>query len=124
MLHCHRWSHSVCKIFFFFFFSFDLSHTSLISSCLLLKLNYSHNLISPLKSFRLLLLSRSHLSDLELSHLSVTSHLHFSSFFFPLNVRISGSHLTIFLFFCALSHIKFLPNPNPTEQLVVFPSQS
>ena len=62
-------------------------------------------------------------SPLRLRTQSLISHQP-PSFFFPLNLKILGSHLTIFLFFFALSHIMFLPNPYPTEQLIVFPSQS
>ena len=43
--------------------------------------------------------------------------------FFPFNLRLSPNHFSL-LFLLSISHIMFLPNPNPAEQLVVFPSQS
>ena len=43
--------------------------------------------------------------------------------FFPLNLRLSPNNFSL-LFLLLVSHIMFLPNPNPVEQLVVFPSQS
>ena len=106
------------------FFSFDLSHTRLFSWVV----SYSVALISPLYSldFCSSQFSHSRLSDSELSH-QLDSYLHFSSKSWTnisFSLSILGSYLTIFLFFFTLSHIMFLPNPNPAEQLVVFPSQS
>ena len=112
---------SLCKIFFFLFWS--QPHMSFLLICLLLSYSY----------FSYLDFCSSHLSDSVTQ--SLISHQPPSFFFqtlispnkhlcFPFNLRISGSHLTIFLFSFALSHIMFLPNPNPAKQLVVFPSQS
>ena len=72
------------------------------------------------------LLFRLLLSPLRLRTQSLISHQPPSFFFqtliplnkhqcFPLNLKILGSHLTIFLFFFALSHIMFLPKPNPAK---------
>ena len=124
---CHSWSRclrsllmesllSLCKIFFFLFWS--QPHMSFLLICLLLSYSY----------FSYLDFCSSHLSDSVTQ--SLISHQPPSFFFqtlispnkhlcFPFNLRISGSHLTIFLFSFALSHIMFLPNPNPTKQLVV-----
>ena len=108
---------SLCKIVFFSLF---ISATDVFS----LELSPISLLLFLL--FRLLLLS-----PFRLRIQSLISHQPPSFFFqnlippnkhlcFPLNLRILGSHLTIFLFSFALSHIMFLPNPNPAEQLVVF----
>ena len=120
----------------YFFFSVLISATHVFSSPLLLLLSFLH-FIPQISAF---LKSHTLASQTELktqSSLISQSARQLPPFFFqtlippnkeqffPLNLRLSLSPNHFYLLFLlSISHIMFLPNPNPAEKLVMFPSQS